>query len=63
MEWISVKDQLPEIDQLVLWYHDTGGYSVFEIDKDLFWMDSLYSYLANYFHVTHWIKLPEPPKN
>ncbi len=63
-EWISVKDRLPEkngryittvckykdeIDVFDLWYEDDDWY----IDEG----DYMYEY-----EVTHWMPLPEPPK-
>jgi hypothetical protein len=54
MEWISVKDRLPEsINRLVLWYRP-DEHSIYKI-----WIDS--SHVINPL-ATHWMPLPSPPK-
>lgn len=58
MEWISVKDRLPEYDVTVLVYCDyRNWYSLghFHINNDL-WICSPHQ------PVTHWMPLPQPPK-
>ncbi len=77
MEWISVKDQLPDDGQYVLVYHSddfhiTVGY--FESDNVRFYIESdgkkFYTDSgweteipwAQKGSVTHWMPLPEPPK-
>lgn len=76
MDWISVKDKLPQLDEEVLVYvngvsHNSGNYETVSL-----------SYLTQYYGenfeaegiewsckmscletVTHWIPLPPPPKN
>lgn len=66
-EWISVKDRLPDRTERVLcacWDYVTKSYW-----HELLWFEngnwwkSLATYDANYNkHVTHWMPLPEPPK-
>ena len=58
MEWISVKDRLPNHDGTYLVYLQTTVYSqVFVTTFD--------SYLGEFPHksVTHWMPLPKPPSN
>lgn len=67
-EWISVKDRLPGKGNDVLMYFDTGNMAVgFWHDGDecfTFW--SAYADYGWYtdcdFEPTHWMPLPEPPK-
>ena len=59
MEWISVKDRLPELFEDVLTYDVDGGIRIN-------WLEELVDEVA-YFayggkYVTHWMLLPEPPK-
>ena len=59
MEWISVKDRLPEKWEDVL---ICNCYS--EVDTDMIWENPSGSF-EFYFeggNVTHWMPLPEPPK-
>jgi len=63
MKWISVKEQLPEDDQTILVYNPRA--SLFQLgyylkDEDSFY--SIESYFAFPLHVTHWMPLPQPPK-
>ena len=30
-EWISVDVELPDYDHIVIWYHESGNYSMWEI--------------------------------
>jgi len=58
MEWISVEEQMPEIGSYVFVYLSERGfqevpYVVTKFDK----------YGFNLSNVTHWMPLPEPPKN
>jgi len=57
--WISVNNQLPEIDEYVLWVNECANMTIFEIDKDFDFID--YNNCLPY-KFTHWMKLPEPPK-
>ena len=67
MEWISVKDRLPEDNSLVL---GLGYNPQFLIKKTIVaqvrinylrgnWTES---YCPSPFELTHWMPLPEPPK-
>ncbi len=60
MQWISVKDRLPEIDTYVIWVTESGFMFIKEIDKDdgAWWKEKT-AYSGN---ITHWMPLPEPPK-
>lgn len=65
MQWVSVKDRLPEIDQYVLWLHESGYIFYEAIDKD--WDAEYMDYfLGGYGNketsgpLTHWM-LPEAP--
>lgn len=55
-DWISVEDQLPDIDEYVIWCRDDYGMFIEHLDKDMDvtkWISLL--------HITHWMPLPEPP--
>ncbi len=60
MEWISVKDRLPEED-IVLTY---DGFTIrsaeilYEDENEIVWLDGGVCFS----NVTHWMPLPEPPK-
>lgn len=62
MEWISVKDILPEINQKHICYFEDGEQQVGERKKKGIWI------IGNRFHwdykeqPTHWMPLPKPPK-
>ena len=56
MDWISVKDRLPDTNDLVLTYaEDISGHKYRLIVPNL----SLSTFPSS---VTHWMPLPEPPK-
>ena len=55
-EWISVKDRLPDYGQEVVVYG--GNYLKSCVTTMRFW-DSSY---VEWFGVTHWQPLPQPPK-
>ena len=59
-EWISVKERLPEEGEDVLAYLGEGKIEVCRLMHNMFWeaSDVLYDLDA----VTHWMALPEPPK-
>ena len=52
-EWVSVEDRLPEPTYCVLVYTTDYSIEVDALDSDGEWMS---------FEVTHWMPLPEPPK-
>ncbi len=66
MEWISVKDRLPKIEEEVLayagkkpWGPDIHVGNLQEGYDSIYW--TYYDYLE-WHDVTHWMPLPEPPK-
>ena len=61
-EWISVKDRLPKSRFVVLAYEkplNTINMSFYEKNSES-WIDCDSGYYLN--SVTHWMPLPEPPK-
>jgi hypothetical protein len=59
MEWISIEDRLPERYESVLIYHTfEGGYIEVGCITDTGW----YSSCLKKNKVTHWMELPNPPK-
>jgi hypothetical protein len=70
MEWISVKDKLPEIDESVLVTDGTevttGGYghAVYRRqNKKCWYMDNKdWDGMPAKRDITHWMPIPEPPK-
>ncbi len=69
-EWISVKDRLPEIGKQVLAYgleptnlHDEGlSFKTAIYDKYGQWTSDHFCE-SSYVEVTHWMPLPERPKD
>lgn len=74
MEWISVKDELPRFDENVLVYHEWIGQSKTYKEVEIAFVSSITTG-ADYKNVdwqtvserrsiepTHWMPLPEPPK-
>ena len=56
-EWISVKDRLPETGKLALVYGSCGAMTVARhITRNDWIVPGMFP------HVTHWMPLPEPPK-
>ena len=56
--WISVKDRLPEYEDLVLAYDK--NYGVLRLlYRDGDWEDDIQFYTQ----ITHWMPLPEPPES
>lgn len=78
MRWISVKDRLPELDQDVLVYakgKEDGfldcthivisqryTFHIFEWDKGVEEWQAPWPYFNRNYEVTHWMPLPELPK-
>lgn len=70
-EWISVKDRLPELNIEVLCFNGSkrfGAYTLAELVTDslgeMGWhVFGLHEYDAGFGCVTHWMPLPEPPKD
>ena len=57
-EWISVKDRLPEKDEIVIICTDENFIYAGELIGDTWFLDND-SWTAT---VTHWMPMPEPPK-
>lgn len=56
-EWISVKDRIPEKnDRYLVYFSNIEPYYAIGFS-------SFYNGEWNHFHITHWMLLPEPPKN
>ena len=62
--WISVEDRLPEPDECVLAYTVFGERHIFSSDEDADSYDERGRYYSSGKHreVTHWMHLPNPPK-
>ena len=61
MEWISVKDRLPEKEDEVLAYEFHGDINIAYIRGNE-WRNLESGWAMDKTHVTHWMPLPEPPK-
>ena len=77
-EWISVKERLPELEQEVLVYavgKESGFeddahiaismryvFHIFTWDKGVEEWQAPWDYFNRNYEVTHWMPLPEPPK-
>jgi hypothetical protein len=59
VEWVSVKDRLPELFENVLTY-DCDGKIFINWLEEITEMKSYFAYGSK--TVTHWMPLPEPPK-
>ena len=62
-EWISVKDRLPNKEQDVLAFSVLGNETRITLAgycNDGTWFDGIFNCYIN--TVTHWMPLPEPPK-
>ena len=59
-EWISVKERLPEVEADILAYIGEGSFVVCWMTHDGYWQCP--AYLMDKDDVTHWMPLPEPPK-
>jgi len=61
MNWISVKDRLPELGEVVLTISEVGQMRVGYIGtKKRIWVDG--SGFFRLYNPTHWMPLPEPPR-
>lgn len=61
MNWISIKDRLPENNILVLTYSQGGN----TVDLGYYhgkWAGGWTIGLSSGVNVTHWMPLPDPPK-
>ena len=64
--WISVKDRLPEIGKSVLIYYpkwDGDEIQVAKLEDDGMMFDICGEFNAGTGVITHWMSLPEPPKD
>lgn len=57
-DWISVEDQLPPTEEHILVFDDGVG-TAFFLAKDL---SAIQSKSPSWSQLTHWMPLPEPPK-
>ena len=60
MKWISVKERLPEKERAVLCHCRANIIEALYLDTDECWQGFSGRYMKNF--VTHWMPLPEPPK-
>jgi hypothetical protein len=60
--WISVKDRLPEHGKRYLIYATSGNNKIGHITMASFGGHFALSGIRAYWKVTHWMPLPEPPK-
>lgn len=59
--WISVEDELPPENDIVLTANDRGGISMgYYCDDD--WHNIMFTDREQAIPITHWLQLPEPPK-
>ena len=62
MEWISVKEKLPEKDTKVLYASVYGNIYMGHLEtgtgNEFFWT---HYYFIEDFKITHWMPLPKPP--
>ena len=58
MEWISIKDKLPEWQEVVLCYIDGEGVDILQFVSDGF----IHYEEGDTEGVTHWMQLPKSPK-
>lgn len=63
MEWISVKDRLPEDGGYTIVYMDDGHHKHVTFAK---YQKRLKRWeltgVRAYWHITHWMPMPDPPK-
>lgn len=62
MQWINVKDKLPDIGQRVLVYQKDGVQGGNEIDIEYRQCEDFWSDQGIISGITHWMPLPEIPK-
>jgi len=60
MEWIAIKDQLPEENKAVLLYDQDNYMAVAWLQNNSFVFECMF-YGINDF--THWMPLPKPPSH
>jgi hypothetical protein len=64
MDWIKVEDNLPDYDELVLWWCPSGNYYLFDIDKDMDWqwIEERFGNEDKAYIPSHWARLPKGPE-
>ena len=66
MEWIDVKDRLPEVDDCFFCYNKYNEFLFADFIKDdgvVWWDTDEHSYVPNQTElITHWMPLPIPIK-
>lgn len=63
MEWISVKNKLPEPLVDVLCTFNDGGYKPKIVDRGWMYYDGSWLDEPIYGKVTHWMPMPEPAED
>ena len=63
MEWVSVKDDLPECLVDVLCTYDDSSYGAKIVDIGWLFIDGSWSYEDIYGKVTHWMPMPKPAED
>ena len=63
MDWISVDDRLPEeeMQHVLLWFTDVKCAFVGYLENGVFELSHC-DWFVKYHPVSHWMPLPEPPK-
>jgi len=64
-EWISVKDKLPEEDEMMILFYSTEGgvcSGNYEVEEEVYYSLDYIGGAGYRKSVTHWMPLPEPPK-
>lgn len=63
MEWVSIKDELPEPLVDVLCTFNNGGYGPKIVDRGWMFHDGSWPYEKIYGKVTHWMPMPKPAED
>ena len=64
VKWIPVTERLPKDEQEVLVYTIHHCYYTWVChNKVEYWWEDEYGYCCDFDDVTHWMPLPEPPKD
>lgn len=63
-QWISVNDRLPRVGKRVIAYGDNGpnGCCMAFVGLDDEWLCNIDGYYVEAYGITHWMPLPESPK-